>query len=444
MADNLRRAVQDLDLGVEDEPFALPADVLHQAAYENRFVLWGRATNPRRQNIRSIIANMPRIWSLEGLIFGRIIEGNRFQFIFPSEETMENVLRRGPWAFVDRMIVLQRWAPFVDVASLDFIPFWIQIRGIPFQFATQDVIAHIGRSFGMLMEVDYNQEAVARREYARVRVNWDITRPLRFQRHFQFSQGVNTLLRFRYERLRGFCEVCGMLTHDSGNCLIHNGGGVLVSDDDDDDDDDGPGNAPRRHQGVQNGGDVDHSDGDGDEEEPHQANEHNGGIQIREINDEEVEAILREGAQNQNLQNGDHEAIGEAGFLNDDFEEELGMSSEDDQDNGDNAGLVSEIAGSEDNIQMPERNLTPRGAITLEQDVVQGNIGSEHSNLSDLQTEHTMTSYLGKRKHSDSDDEKFVYKMHSREQGESSGQMEESSPPKVLRGAVGPEPPLPP
>lgn len=44
--------------------------------------------------------------------------------------------------------------------------------------------------------------------------------PLYFQRQFQFTPGVNTLLRFRYEHLRGFCETCGMITHDSGNCLI--------------------------------------------------------------------------------------------------------------------------------------------------------------------------------------------------------------------------------
>lgn len=52
-----------------------------------------------------------------------------------------------------------------------------------------------------------------------------------------FTDGNNTLLRFRYERLRGFCEVCGMLTHDSGACHIQNGGDEHQWDDDDADDD---------------------------------------------------------------------------------------------------------------------------------------------------------------------------------------------------------------
>lgn len=42
---------------------------------------------------------------------------------------------------------------------------------------------------------------------------------LKFQRNFQFSHGINTLLKSRYERLRRFCDQCGMITHDSGECL---------------------------------------------------------------------------------------------------------------------------------------------------------------------------------------------------------------------------------
>uniref|UniRef100_A0A1J3K5X0 DUF4283 domain-containing protein n=1 Tax=Noccaea caerulescens TaxID=107243 RepID=A0A1J3K5X0_NOCCA len=211
---------------------------------------------PRRQNLRSLIAVLPRIWNQPD-VHGRIIDGGRFQFIFPTEESMETVLRRGPWAFAERMVVLQRWTPYMMPDLLNFIPFWIQIRGIPLQYMNQDVIAHIGRAMGLLMDIDYNAEAIARVEYARVeyarvRLNLDVTQPLRFQKNFQFTQGFNTLLRFRYERLRGFCEVCGILTHDSGACLIPNGDPVPHSDDENDEDE----NNGEEHQisrGIANG-----------------------------------------------------------------------------------------------------------------------------------------------------------------------------------------------
>lgn len=171
MADNIRRAVQNLDLGVDDEPYILPADVVEQAAAENQFMIIGRPIMPRHQNLRSIIANLPRIWGQAGLIHGHIIASQRFQFVFPTEESMEMVLRRGPWAFAERMLILQRWTPHMNRPLLDFIPFWIQVRGIPLQFLNENVVAHIGRAIGQLMDIDYIAEVAARVEYVRVRVN---------------------------------------------------------------------------------------------------------------------------------------------------------------------------------------------------------------------------------------------------------------------------------
>lgn len=51
IGDNLRRAVQDLNLGVNDEPIALPEDIVNQAVAENRFILFrascdSKATKP--------------------------------------------------------------------------------------------------------------------------------------------------------------------------------------------------------------------------------------------------------------------------------------------------------------------------------------------------------------------------------------------------------------
>ena len=123
MADNLRKTVQDINLGVDDAPVALPAAVVAQAAAENRCILMGRPVMPRRQNLRSIVASMPRGWGQSGLVHGRIVPGNQFQIIFPSEESLETVIRRGPWAFNDRMLILQRWSPLGNPPLLNFIPF---------------------------------------------------------------------------------------------------------------------------------------------------------------------------------------------------------------------------------------------------------------------------------------------------------------------------------
>lgn len=171
MAENIRRSLQDINLGADDEPFVLPADVVRQVEEENRFILIGRPVMPRKQNLRAIVASMPRSWGFEGLVRGRIIEHRRFQFVFPSEEAMDTVIRRGPWAYVDRMLVLQRWTPLMDMAMLNFIPLWIQIRGIPLQYMNRMVIVNIARVLGEYIQMDYNEEVGSRMEFVRVRLN---------------------------------------------------------------------------------------------------------------------------------------------------------------------------------------------------------------------------------------------------------------------------------
>jgi len=61
MGDNLRRAVQEINLGIDEILFALPEPVVNQAIAANRFILFGHPLIPRRQNLRSIVASMPRI-----------------------------------------------------------------------------------------------------------------------------------------------------------------------------------------------------------------------------------------------------------------------------------------------------------------------------------------------------------------------------------------------
>jgi len=73
MSDKLRKSVQDLTLGIDDEPVALTPEFCSQAAHVNRFSLVVTTVNPRKQNLRALIGQMPRVWGL-----GRWIESIQF------------------------------------------------------------------------------------------------------------------------------------------------------------------------------------------------------------------------------------------------------------------------------------------------------------------------------------------------------------------------------
>lgn len=199
MADNIRRALQNINLGIDDAPIALPQAVVQRALDDNQFCLVGRPLMPRKQDIRQIIASLPRTWGLMGFVRGRLMEHRRFQFILPSEESLATVLRRGPWSFADRMLGLERWSPNDAPPMLNMIPFWIQIRGIPVHFMNLGVIDNIAQSLGEVMGVDFDEATVTRVQFVRVQVKWNVENPLRFQRNFQFSPRVNTTLSFFYE-----------------------------------------------------------------------------------------------------------------------------------------------------------------------------------------------------------------------------------------------------
>ena len=62
MSGFLRKAVQDLDFGIDDDPIALSPDFDSEAAVVILYSLIVTTVNPRKQNLRALIGQMPRVW----------------------------------------------------------------------------------------------------------------------------------------------------------------------------------------------------------------------------------------------------------------------------------------------------------------------------------------------------------------------------------------------
>ncbi|KAG7567190.1 hypothetical protein ISN45_Aa04g000830 [Arabidopsis thaliana x Arabidopsis arenosa] len=235
MSDRLRKSVQDLDLGADDEPVSLPPGLCAQAANINRFSLVVSTVNPRKQNLRALIGQMPRVWGFPDTCVGRILERGKVQFKFQSEEAMELVLRRGPWSFNDWMLSTHRWYPNITETEMKIIPFWVQIQGIPLLYLTNAMADYVGGKLGHVTDVDFDENA-NQTSFVRVKIAWNIDEPLRFQKNFQFDGEENTLIKYRFERLRNFCSKCGSLKHDIKECTLAFDDEDPVESNDDDDD----------------------------------------------------------------------------------------------------------------------------------------------------------------------------------------------------------------
>ncbi|XP_024006592.1 uncharacterized protein LOC112083094 [Eutrema salsugineum] len=238
MSNNIHRKMQDISLGVDDDPIALPQAVCAQAAESNRFAIVGVLLNPRKQNMRALINQMPRLWGLGSQVVGHVVSPSSFQFVFKSEEALQMVLRRGPWSFSEWMLVTRHWYPNISEAEMKIITFWVQIRGIPAQFLNREMVDFIGDKLGQVVDSDFNEDANLT-DCVWVQINWNIGNPLKFQKTFQFALGENTVIRFHNERLRNFCVTCGLLTHEKKECPLEINGDDHGANDGDDDDNDG-------------------------------------------------------------------------------------------------------------------------------------------------------------------------------------------------------------
>ncbi|KAL1218539.1 hypothetical protein V5N11_001703 [Cardamine amara subsp. amara] len=233
MSDHIRKRMQDITLRANDTPIVLPKSVCVQAARANRFSIIGTVVNPRKQNMRTPIGNLPRIWGMEDSVIGRMVDARKFQFVFQNKESLNLVLKRGPWYFSEWMLATHKWIPNMHDITMKIIPFWTQIHGIPIQYLTLEMIDIIGRSVGHVSGIDFDENAT-RVDYVRVRLEWNIDNPFRFKREFQFGHNESVLLSFYYERLHNFCKICGMLTHEKKECPLRFNENDDFPDDDDD------------------------------------------------------------------------------------------------------------------------------------------------------------------------------------------------------------------
>ena len=239
MADKIRRQLQEIALGIEDEAINLPVELCEEAIKETRFSLVTKPVNPRKQNLRAMLTTLPRLWGVPEEVTGRILENKKIQFLFQSDESMASILRRGPWSFNDWMCVTKRWNPNQTDDDLKEIPFLVQVRGIPLHYLTNRMVTHIGENLGNFMETDFDGDGAVLVDYVRVRLLWNTDTPLRFQRRFQFGEQT-CVLKLRYEKLRNFCSVCGLITHEASECPSGKNPPPQPPEEDDDDPDYNP------------------------------------------------------------------------------------------------------------------------------------------------------------------------------------------------------------
>lgn len=132
---------------------------------------------------------------------------------------MEMILKKGVHTFNEWTLAIDRWVEDPPADYLQFIPVWIQIRNISVNHYTVPTITMLGEFVGQVIEVAFDPAKSQVTEYVRVRVKFDVSKPVRRSKKINFKEGQVNIL-YDFERIQKRCFYCQRLTHEQEVCPI--------------------------------------------------------------------------------------------------------------------------------------------------------------------------------------------------------------------------------
>ncbi|XP_018448729.2 uncharacterized protein LOC108820262 [Raphanus sativus] len=219
MSSKLDKAMLHMSLEEEDdEPCVLPDRLEFYSTERNEMSLVGRLLNPKCQRMEDLIREMPRKWQLYDRVKGVALSKEKFQFIFKHEQDLLEVLNRGAHTCENWSIVIDRWVAKPPEDYLQHMKVWVQMRNIPVNHYTPGTISYLEEFAGQVIDVPYDPEKAQYKDYVRVLVKFDVSKPLRRSKKLTLSGGEVVNILYDYERVQKRCYTCQRLTHEQSQC----------------------------------------------------------------------------------------------------------------------------------------------------------------------------------------------------------------------------------
>ena len=163
------------------------------------------------------------MWKPGRGIFVQELDDRRFLFKFFHEYDISRVLEGGPWIYDNMHILLHCLMPNEAAAAvpIDSLDFWVQIHNPPVGFMSTQVGKQFGDFVGKFIQYDETNNTRFGASYMRVKVQIDVSQPLKCWKKILLSNGSSSQVLFKYERLELFCFLCGKLGHTDPFCDFH-------------------------------------------------------------------------------------------------------------------------------------------------------------------------------------------------------------------------------
>ncbi|XP_024007219.1 uncharacterized protein LOC112083426 [Eutrema salsugineum] len=215
------KALMAMSLEEEDLPFDLLDLPEYSSCEKNVFSVIGRLLNPDCQKMANLILDMPRKWLKQDRVRGVALSKERFQFIFQTEQDMEEIMKKGLYCFNEWALAMEKWVDHPPSDYLQFVEIWVQIRNIPVNHYTEEAITAFGDIVGQVVEVAFDPTKSQSRGFVRVKIRFDVSKPLRKSKVINLPKGGGQVsIEYFYERVQKRCYSCQRLTHEQSVCPL--------------------------------------------------------------------------------------------------------------------------------------------------------------------------------------------------------------------------------
>ncbi|XVF50950.1 hypothetical protein PTKIN_Ptkin04bG0144900 [Pterospermum kingtungense] len=135
----------------------------------------------RSFNHEALLSTLKIVWRVAKKYEVSILDSNLFQFKFRSERDKDRVLEGAHWSFNNHILMFHGYDGNLQPSEYVFNKgsFWIRVFDLPLNLMSLDIVERIGNKVGVLQKIDQNPTRPGWAGNLRLRMEIDITKPLR-------------------------------------------------------------------------------------------------------------------------------------------------------------------------------------------------------------------------------------------------------------------------
>lgn len=188
--------------------------------YNAELCLVGRFITEGVVDFQAVQQTLAALWRPGKGVHIKELDVNLYLFQFFHAIDIKRVCEGSPWTFNRKALIISRMKKD-DIprrVSLNKLDLWVQIHELRPGFMSEKIFKEVGNYIGEFVESCRNNFKGAWKEYMRVRVTVDITKPLKRRMKVRNVGNDWFWIVFKYENVPTFCFICGILGHSEKFC----------------------------------------------------------------------------------------------------------------------------------------------------------------------------------------------------------------------------------